>query len=831
MSNKSWQHRWATCMTELLEQIQIEHLPAEGREGGVAAPEVGFQPVALLYVKYLNIYTNIEDVYDQMIHPQKRTFIRQVMESVIIRVLELKEQLIFFNPRHKNRFIPLDEVLADLKMSPSVLEWRFPRCFTTDKHLADWLEIRVKRIQHWQKTFNLSRALDDLDSHADPFHKAIMIATWRREAQRQEEVVGESIEMGIFRKEQKLAQGLDIEELEEDSEELLALQRAAASRIAASWKRKVAMRHFQRMKQDEYVFLGMAPPNDQPAVDSVALAEEVRRQRRQQQLEADNDYDRALKDELAWTRSAKGEDIRSEMLEERRQWMLEVRKQTGAFPAEFDAFYTRFDQPAEAAEEAPAAGGGKKGKNDKKDAAGKKGGNKKGDKGAAEPEPVKTHDIGTSEVVQKLVELMKEYSSSWETRDESSNMHQRHDVNLTRSKVFPLVEKEIQDNVDELMRGELANLKNMYEKAKKKKEKKGKKGKGKKEKKSKAKKWCAAVGMVAHREDCLPELVQDGIIKCIKPAHLKDFLGEFAFLGALQRVSEPMCPPPSAQMIKSMIVEHVCLPLASTSIRQRCSSLTAKSLLLFGPKGCGKSLLARIIATEVGATFIDISPKIIEGKYTQPKIGAALLIYKAFLAAQDNAPAAIYCDDIDQVFQAVKKGKKKGKAAPATEGAPAGEEPASTSNPSGEGVDTKELLAAFDEKVWVPTPDFGTRVILWRSFMESKGVPPHIATSSDLNLTSLAHLSEGYTTRAIRQTVERVLTSRRIARLKHRPLTLHEFIEPLSRCECSWKEEYKKFQEFDYEASGDKARNLQMQEETKAMEASGGDKGGAKKKK
>ncbi|KAF4694745.1 hypothetical protein FOZ63_006035, partial [Perkinsus olseni] len=108
MSNKSWQHRWAGCMTELLEQIHVEHLPANTRENGQAL-DIGFQPFALVYIKYLHICTNLEEIYDQMIHPQKRKFIRRVMESIILRVLELKEQLIFFNPRHKNRFIALDE--------------------------------------------------------------------------------------------------------------------------------------------------------------------------------------------------------------------------------------------------------------------------------------------------------------------------------------------------------------------------------------------------------------------------------------------------------------------------------------------------------------------------------------------------------------------------------------------------------------------------------------------------------------------------------------------------------------------------------------------------
>lgn len=45
-----------------------------------------------------------------------------------------------------------------------------------------------------------------------------------------------------------------------------------------------------------------------------------------------------------------------------------------------------------------------------------------------------------------------------------------------------------------------------------------------------------------------------------------------------------------------------------------------------------------------------------------------------------------------------------------------------TSNPFGDAVDRKELIKAFDEKIWVSTPDFGTRMILWKSLMVNKGV-------------------------------------------------------------------------------------------------------------
>jgi len=286
----------------------------------------------------------------------------------------------------------------------------------------------------------------------------------------------------------------------------------------------------------------------------------------------------------------------------------------------------------------------------------------------------------------------------------------------------------------------------------------------------------------------------------------------------------PYCPAPSAQMVRSLIVEHCVLPLAATDIRQKApESLTARSLLLYGPKGSGKSMLARAIATETGASFFDLSPVVIEGKpekAANAKLANAQIVYKTFCCAQDMAPAVIYIDQVELVFQSAKKGKKGGDAnAPSRimptviaaikvikRGIESTEQDrilfiGCTSKPFDENCNSNEMIKSFDEKVWISFPEYGSRVMLWQKFMEAHGV---FVDPSKLNST-LASVSEGYSTGSIKQTIDRVLTARRVQQLKNRPLKVQEFLGPLSRTAFCWPEDYNNFRDFDFEATGEKA--------------------------
>merc|ERR1711939_110192 len=80
-------------------------------------------------IKYIDIYRKLEECYDQMVHPQKRIFIKKTLECTICRICEMKKDLVLFNPRPASIYVHLDQLLFDLKYDPSVIEIPVPRYF------------------------------------------------------------------------------------------------------------------------------------------------------------------------------------------------------------------------------------------------------------------------------------------------------------------------------------------------------------------------------------------------------------------------------------------------------------------------------------------------------------------------------------------------------------------------------------------------------------------------------------------------------------------------------------------------------------------------------
>jgi len=103
------------------------------------------------------------------------------------------------------------------------------------------------------------------------------------------------------------------------------------------------------------------------------------------------------------------------------------------------------------------------------------------------------------------------------------------------------------------------------------------------------------------------------------------------------------------------IREMVELPLRHPEIFQRLGIDPPKGVLLHGPPGCGKTLLARAVANESEANFYAINgPEIMSKFYGESEAR----MRKMFEDAEKNAPSILFIDEIDAI--APKRGEVTG---------------------------------------------------------------------------------------------------------------------------------------------------------------------------
>ena len=92
--------------------------------------------------------------------------------------------------------------------------------------------------------------------------------------------------------------------------------------------------------------------------------------------------------------------------------------------------------------------------------------------------------------------------------------------------------------------------------------------------------------------------------------------------------------------------EMIELPLRFPEVFERLGIAPPKGVLLHGPPGCGKTLIARAISHEVDASFFSVSgPEIIHQSYGESEAHLRTI----FEQAKFGAPSVIFLDEIDAI--------------------------------------------------------------------------------------------------------------------------------------------------------------------------------------
>ena len=96
----------------------------------------------------------------------------------------------------------------------------------------------------------------------------------------------------------------------------------------------------------------------------------------------------------------------------------------------------------------------------------------------------------------------------------------------------------------------------------------------------------------------------------------------------------------------TLLREAIELPIERPELFEAVGLVPPKGVLLVGPPGCGKTLMAKAVAAACGATFI----RMVGSELAQKYIGeGGRLVRELFALAKDRAPSVIFLDEIDAI--------------------------------------------------------------------------------------------------------------------------------------------------------------------------------------
>ncbi|XP_029004658.1 dynein regulatory complex protein 11 isoform X2 [Betta splendens] len=724
----------------------------------------------MLYVRYLQVFRQLDKVYDQVVHPQKRRAIRTILDGVIGRLLELKNEMV---EKEFSEYHYMDDVLSDLKLTPVDLEIPIPRFFISE--CSKELQEQRMMLTNILKIAEVTKSPEPLITKYMTQEEAIKIIQ-----------VGERARQGRLRaKLNEASRNMNRMYTKKDSG--TAGTEWAAVCIQKVWRGYIQRKRARIIRNEEIIFLGMAMhPKYQVPCPAEITAQAIEASTRLKQEEYEEEYQKSTVAITNQLRDVEGPDLSKTMKDQIRQWFLDCRDATGSFPDYPDEedggsaqiFVEKDPQQLKeeiSAKEAEESNNKPKGREEKMN--------------DLEEEEEAGLKMLPSAFLSDLEMANKTFVDFWQTRNESTNFSQKHEVELIKEEKRKVIEAEIRLQVDEQMRQELAEWKSTVDK-----DRGGKaKGNAKKKKASKSvKKKKKEKDLTSDRtlESLCQELVEQGLLKQANNVRLQDFLGDYSYLGTTLRQND-IEPMPSLSDVRQLLSLFAVLPLGSQVVHEKAPLI--KAILLAGPAGVGKKMLVHAICHETGANLFDLSSLNTAGKYPG-KSGLAMMLHMVFKVAKLLQPSVIWIEDAEKMFyKKVPKEEKEldpkrlKKDLPKSLKLIKGEDRVliigTTDDPLS--ADIKSLCKMYNKIILIPRPDYGSRYILWNQLIKKAGGE----VTKALDLSSLAKISDGYTPGDMVKVIQSVVTKRRILQQANRPLVAAEFVVPLAKINPVFQEE------------------------------------------
>ncbi|XP_024391550.1 uncharacterized protein [Physcomitrium patens] len=427
---------------------------------------------------------------------------------------------------------------------------------------------------------------------------------------------------------------------------------------------------------------------------------------------------------------------------------------------------------------------------------------------------------------------LEAYIETWHDKDDYNNHQQKYIPDILKNTLRPLVFEEVRIEVDvgsrellvQLKKKIAADAKEAYKIALKAARKEGKekefKAKVKTEKlqakKDKAAKIKAKKEAAANEpppppppkdprkkpkrkkdptekesvESLTRELASEGIMRVCPKRSFDEYICQDYLRGVAPDPVKDWLIDNSMAHAKRLTIEYAVLPLASELVHKNAPFV--RTLLIHGGRRTGKTLLAHAACTAAGATFFDLSAKVIDGKYVGAR-NVARMLQIVFKLAKIMSPSMIYIDNVEQVFVTDKKKiktfglvDKPNRIKKALMKEVKSLYPGERVFLLGTMSNTQDLqgkrglskVAAsfckfFTKRIYTPYPDYGGRMLLWRGLLERHGA----ILTHHFNVSTLAYLSADFSIGDMEDICKTVLTPQRIRKAKRVHLKVEEVVD------------------------------------------------------